>query len=116
MLRRMLETQSDGEFLVVDGSGYLGSASHRRRYRAARKQKRLVGCRHTWCDQRCARIGQVGFWREGARDPTQRRAPRKEQDMSVQLSRLAASLLHVAAGFTETTTEFLYRVRSSRES
>lgn len=107
LLRRMLETESEGEVLVVDGSGYLGSA--------------LMGVGSLSSDLRTdGRVPSYSVQSE-TRTPCQpwdseskpsaqipERAKSMARAMSTSSCHLAAQLLPPVSGFTVMTTEYRY--------
>ena len=106
LLRRMLETESEGEVLVVDGSGYLGSA-------LMGSTLAELGLKNGWAGavifgaiRDVNALSTLGFRGQSPRLKSQKERKAWRQAMSTSSCHLAVQLLPPANGFTVMTTEY----------
>jgi len=103
LLRRMLETESEGEVLIVDGSGYLGCA-------LMGSTLAELGLKNGWAGAvifgAIRDVNALLTLDFGIKALTPQRAKNMVQTMSTSLCHSAVQLLPPANGFTVMTTVY----------
>lgn len=102
LLRRMLETKSKGEVLVIDGSGYLGSALMRSTRAELGLNDGWAGCRPIRRNQRHQRPVSPGLRSQSPRLNSRKSEKHGAGQVDVVVS-FAVQLLCPANGFTVMT-------------